>query len=611
MKRPFGLQLALLIITCIMTVLGPGSIICLAHPANIAGAQANVQPDGHFQIRARFDLLAFALNDTPQRIGDAPMNTLLDGPNTALEAQIAEAKGNFQREFAVSTGGAPATIDSIDFPTAADVHKWAVEGGATRLPVMLPVVVNGHLPPNAATYSVRFPEVLGTVVLTTELPYQEPVSEPLDAGAYSTPLNVPTAQQIAAAQAAINGPRDLTPQSLPLPPPFPANPPVGLNASQGEGGVHHYSPQDLGSGESCSPLSKPSPASRRVKNSKPSDVENAPSHIQPTGGREGIGADINVASLAPERKPLPFGEDARRGPNAGTLPVVDGTEKVSKGQALVSQAKPKMSEGEVRLSQAMPQISRDRALLPQGKQLEGSGRDAGTKVTGAGGSTVYVGPVIGSGQPKPTATNLVAKEAEQASARAQMAQVNRPPWWTVIFRYVKMGYKHILPEGLDHILFVLGLVLLSKKTKALLWQITAFTVAHSITLALSLYGIVRLPSSIVEPIIAASIAFVAIENILTTDLKPWRPFVVFAFGLVHGMGFAGALQDLGLARHDFLTALIGFNVGVELGQLSVVAMVLLAIGWFRSNASYRKMIVIPGSTAIALVAIFWTIQRTL
>jgi|GEM_PF-1772267 len=608
MKRPFGLQLALLIITCIMTVLGPGSIICLAHPANIAGAQANVQPDGHFQIRARFDLLAFALNDTPQRIGDAPMNTLLDGPNTALEAQLAEAKGNFQREFAVSTGGAPATIDSIDFPTAADVHKWAVEGGATRLPVMLPVVVNGHLPPNAATFSVRFPEVLGTVVLTTELPYQEPVSEPLDAGAYSTPLNVPTAQQIAAAQAAMNGPRDLTPRSLPLPSPLPRQ-----AASQGEGGVHHYSPQDLGSGESRSPLSKLSPASRMVKNSKPSDVENAPSHIQSTGGREGIGADINVASLAPERKPLPFGEDAKRGPNAGTLPVVDGTEKVSKGQALVSQAKPKMSEGEVRLSQAMPQISRDRALLPQDSILKKTGRDAGGKVAmaGAKGNTIYVGPVIGSGQSKPQAMNTVANEAEQASARAKTAQVNRPPWWTVIFRYVKMGYKHILPEGLDHILFVLGLVLLSKKTKALLWQITAFTVAHSITLALSLYGIVRLPSSIVEPIIAASIAFVAIENILTTDLKPWRPFVVFAFGLVHGMGFAGALQDLGLARHDFLTALIGFNVGVELGQLSVVAMALLAIGWFRSNASYRKMIVIPGSTAIALVAIFWTIQRTL
>jgi hydrogenase/urease accessory protein HupE len=172
-----------------------------------------------------------------------------------------------------------------------------------------------------------------------------------------------------------------------------------------------------------------------------------------------------------------------------------------------------------------------------------------------------------------------------------------------------MGFEHIVPEGLDHILFVLGLFLLGTRLKPLLWQITAFTVAHSLTLGLSLYGIVHLPSSIVEPVIAASIVFVAVENLFTAELKPWRPLVVFAFGLVHGLGFAGALKDLGLQRRDFLTALVGFNGGVELGQLFVVALALLAVGWLRSRPCYRRLVVVPASLLIAAVAMVWTIQR--
>lgn len=172
-----------------------------------------------------------------------------------------------------------------------------------------------------------------------------------------------------------------------------------------------------------------------------------------------------------------------------------------------------------------------------------------------------------------------------------------------------MGYEHILPEGVDHILFVLGLFLLSTRTKSLLQQVTAFTIAHSLTLALSLYGVVHLPATIVEPIIAASIAFVAIENLFTTEMKSWRLAVVFGFGLIHGLGFAAALQELGLRHSDLLTALIGFNVGVELGQLSIVALAFLLVGRFRNHPNYRKYVVIPGSLAIAAMAIFWLFQR--
>lgn len=175
--------------------------------------------------------------------------------------------------------------------------------------------------------------------------------------------------------------------------------------------------------------------------------------------------------------------------------------------------------------------------------------------------------------------------------------------------YLKMGFTHIVPEGLDHILFVLGLFLLGNKTKSLISQITAFTVAHSITLALTTLGIIRLPASVIEPVIAISIAFVAIENLFMKEAKPWRLGVIFLFGLVHGMGFAEVFADAGLRGAGLLTALLSFNVGVELGQLTVVAAAMGVVGWFRSDPRYRKVVVIPSSAAIAALALFWSAQR--
>jgi len=182
----------------------------------------------------------------------------------------------------------------------------------------------------------------------------------------------------------------------------------------------------------------------------------------------------------------------------------------------------------------------------------------------------------------------------------------------VIGQYTVLGFTHILPYGLDHILFVLGLFLLSARWKSLLIQVTAFTVAHSITLALTIYGVFSLPASIVEPLIALSIAYVAIENMITKDLHPWRPFVVFGFGLLHGMGFAGVLQEIGLPRSEFLTALVSFNVGVELGQLAVIALAFLCAGlWFQQKAWYRSRIVVPASLVIAATGLYWTVERVI
>ncbi|MGL5890276.1 MAG: HupE/UreJ family protein [Bacteroidia bacterium] len=176
--------------------------------------------------------------------------------------------------------------------------------------------------------------------------------------------------------------------------------------------------------------------------------------------------------------------------------------------------------------------------------------------------------------------------------------------------YFQLGFKHILPLGLDHILFVVCLYLLNPKLKPVLWQATAFTVAHSITLGLAMYGVISPTGSIVEPIIALSIFFVAAENLITDELKPTRVLLVFAFGLIHGMGFAGVLGELGLPKGEFATALILFNVGVELGQIVVILGLWLLIGlWFSKKIWYRKRIVMPLSVAIALIALYWTIER--
>lgn len=181
---------------------------------------------------------------------------------------------------------------------------------------------------------------------------------------------------------------------------------------------------------------------------------------------------------------------------------------------------------------------------------------------------------------------------------------------TVAWRYLVLGFTHIVPHGLDHMLFVLGLFLLSGRLRTVLAQVSAFTVAHSITLGLSIYGVIAVPSAIVEPLIAVSIAYVAIENVLLNELKPWRIALVFAFGLLHGLGFAGALRELGLPRAEFMTALLTFNAGVETGQLAVIAAAFAIVGWHcRNQTWYRQRIVVPASLLIACIALYWTVER--
>ena len=199
--------------------------------------------------------------------------------------------------------------------------------------------------------------------------------------------------------------------------------------------------------------------------------------------------------------------------------------------------------------------------------------------------------------------------AAQISDTFELATLTPPSRFQVAIQYLSLGFTHILPKGLDHILFVLGLFLLSTKFKPLLLQVTAFTVAHTLTLALTIYGVFTLAPAIVEPLIALSIAYVAVENLVTTELQPWRVAIVFAFGLLHGMGFAGVLGDLGLPRSEFITALLTFNVGVEIGQLTVIGAAFIAVVGFRERSWFRVRVVVPASLAIATVGLYWTVER--
>jgi hypothetical protein len=182
--------------------------------------------------------------------------------------------------------------------------------------------------------------------------------------------------------------------------------------------------------------------------------------------------------------------------------------------------------------------------------------------------------------------------------------------WPTFADYIPIGFQHIVPKGLDHILFVLGLFLFDTRLRQLLLQISAFTAAHTVTLAAAASNVIVVPSALVEPAIAISIIYIAVENILAKGTSPLRLPLVFIFGLLHGLGFASVLAEFGLPERNYLPALLGFNLGVEIGQLTVVATAFGLIGlWFNRLRLYRALVVIPGSALIGLAGAMWLVQR--
>lgn len=211
------------------------------------------------------------------------------------------------------------------------------------------------------------------------------------------------------------------------------------------------------------------------------------------------------------------------------------------------------------------------------------------------GSEERLQPVLSGGRA------LVAIRTTETESNLQVATPSLGKW-------IHLGFEHILPKGVDHILFVLGLFLLAPQWKPLLQQTLIFTLAHSISLAAASLGWVKLPSTPVEVMIAVSIGWIGVENLAVKDLHKGRLFLVGAFGLIHGLGFAGVLADLLPAdQPDKLpAALFGFNVGVELGQITVLLLAFACFGWLGERFRYVK---IGGSILVALAGVILVGER--
>ena len=186
----------------------------------------------------------------------------------------------------------------------------------------------------------------------------------------------------------------------------------------------------------------------------------------------------------------------------------------------------------------------------------------------------------------------------------------KPTFWSVGSSYLSAGFLHIVPKGLDHVLFILGVFLITMRLRPLLIQITMFTVAHSLTLSLGVLGYVNFPPQVVEPLIALSIAYVAFENLASDRLSRFRLPVIFGFGLLHGMGFASVLAEFGLPEGLYFAALFWFNVGVEFAQIGLLVAAYLGITvWFSCPEAYRRYVVLPGSLVIGGVGTYWMAER--
>ena len=202
----------------------------------------------------------------------------------------------------------------------------------------------------------------------------------------------------------------------------------------------------------------------------------------------------------------------------------------------------------------------------------------------------------------------IAAEYSAALKRQRIRRLSAMSWSKKMYIFIKAGFEHIIPQGLDQILFVLGLFFSTLKLRSLILQVTAFTFAHSITLALAALGFVKLQLSVVEPLIFLSIVWVAFENTFFKKTTKWRPLVVFTFGLLHGLGFATLLTQYGLPKDNFISLLLAFNVGVEFGQFAVLLAAFILIRLIYLKTEYKNQLKIPASILIGCTGLFWFIE---
>lgn len=196
---------------------------------------------------------------------------------------------------------------------------------------------------------------------------------------------------------------------------------------------------------------------------------------------------------------------------------------------------------------------------------------------------------------------------------SEIIDINHPEPLSKLERFsqfVGIGFDHVIPLGWDHILFIVGMALSSLLWRKLLVLVSLFTLAHTLTLGLAMYGLVEISPQIIEPLIAFSIAYVAIENLIIQQSMIRQSLVIFFFGLIHGLGFATMLKEFEMTQDSFLTTLIGFNVGVEIAQVAIVLAVVAILLLMRKFAlNYRRLAIIPTSIIISIIGIWWGVER--
>ena len=251
--------------------------------------------------------------------------------------------------------------------------------------------------------------------------------------------------------------------------------------------------------------------------------------------------------------------------------------------------------------------------LPRSSKIQISAPLAPNEANIRFGWNAALGPLVirqQSQTEKPENLYTAYLEPGAISAPIKRQGVTAQPVLTIMLDYAKIGFVHIVPKGLDHILFVLGLFFYAARWRPLLGQVTLFTLAHTTTLMLASTGHIVVSPNIVEPLIAASIIYVAFENLRSERLHAGRLVVIFAFGLLHGLGFASVLGDIGLADGQFMISLISFNIGVELGQIAVLVPAFLLFGVAAGNALwYRRLIAIPASYLIGAIGMWMLTTR--
>lgn len=178
-----------------------------------------------------------------------------------------------------------------------------------------------------------------------------------------------------------------------------------------------------------------------------------------------------------------------------------------------------------------------------------------------------------------------------------------------ILHYLYLGITHVFPLGFDHMLFMISIIIINVQLKPAIIQCSIFTIAHSISLILSSLYPINISSSFIEPLIAFSILITSLDNILSTTIFKWRLTIIFIFGLIHGLGFANALKVNGIEQNHFITALISFNFGVEIAQLTILFLLFFSIIKCLANKKwYSSRIVFPVSSGIGCIALYWIIN---